>query len=177
MNKVYERTTDKYRIICETREDAEKILNCKSLKYVGRECDLRGQAKYRTSKDFFRYYQPNELDKKHETGDCVIRALSKVLNLSWVETYDALVPIGRELHENMDLKCAVRLLETNGFVAESIKVTKGSKRPTVESFAKEHPQGKYFLQVASHVVAVVDGFYYDTWNCGASCLYKFWKEV
>lgn len=42
------------------------------------------------------YYQPNEKDKKNRYGDCTIRALSKVLNCSWLEAFDKTIPICRE---------------------------------------------------------------------------------
>ena len=44
----------------------------------------------------YQYYQPNKKDLKDHVGDCQIRALSKVLNLSWVETFDLITPICRE---------------------------------------------------------------------------------
>ena len=44
----------------------------------------------------FIYYQPNKKDVKDEYGDCTIRALSKVLNLSWIETFDLTVPVCRK---------------------------------------------------------------------------------
>lgn len=49
-------------------------------------------------------------------------------------------------------------------------IKKGNKRPTVAGFATEHKKkkkkGAYILKVANHVVAVVDGIYYDTWDSG-----------
>ena len=53
---------------------------------------------------------------------------------------------------------------------------KGSKRPTVESFTKEHKEGTYFLSVANHAVASVDGYFYDKWDSGDCCLYGYWKK-
>ena len=44
----------------------------------------------------FEYYQPNDKDLKDQYGDCQIRALSKALNLTWLETYDTIAPICRE---------------------------------------------------------------------------------
>ena len=54
---------------------------------------------------------------------------------------------------------------------------KGSKRPTVDSFAKDHPNGSYILSVANHVVAVVDGKYYDTWDSGYKSLYGYYEKT
>ena len=33
------------------------------------------------------YYQPNKKDIKDKTGDCQVRALSKALGISWLDTY------------------------------------------------------------------------------------------
>ena len=37
---------------------------------------------------------------------------------------------------------------------------------TVAAFADEHMQGTYVLALSGHVVAVVNGDYYDTWDSG-----------
>ena len=45
----------------------------------------------------YQYYQPSSKDLKDKYGDCVMRALTKVLNRTWLEIFDAIVPISREL--------------------------------------------------------------------------------
>ena len=37
---------------------------------------------------------------------------------------------------------------------------------TVRDFCMEHPIGRYILGTGEHVVAVVDGYYYDSWDSG-----------
>lgn len=37
-----------------------------------------------TSKHY-KYFQPNDKDKKDDQSDCVIRALCKVMNKTWLE--------------------------------------------------------------------------------------------
>ncbi|MBR0092838.1 MAG: hypothetical protein IJP92_14190 [Lachnospiraceae bacterium] len=37
---------------------------------------------------------------------------------------------------------------------------------TVERFCEEYPEGTYLVATGTHVVAVVDGNYYDAWNSG-----------
>lgn len=34
----------------------------------------------------------------------------------------------------------------------------------------------FFLNVANHCIAVVDGYYYDTWESGSCCLYGYWEK-
>lgn len=131
------------------------------------------------------YYQPNELDKHDIYGDCTIRALSKVFNCSWKEAFKKQIPYCLKYQvtsafdclTNCPTKQAKAILKELGFEYHSIKVSKGSKRPTVESFTKEHTTGRYIVNVARHVVAVVDGKYYDTWDSGDKCLYGFYELV
>lgn len=128
----------------------------------------------------FQYYQPNEKDLKDEFGDCQIRALSKALNCTWLEAFDALIPLMREEQCNgigVTVKVSSRILSHFGFTYHGITVKKGSKRPTVDSFAKEHPSGTFILRVANHVVSVVDGKYYDTWDSGHCSLYGYYEKA
>lgn len=62
-----------------------------------------------------------------------------------------------------------------GFAYYGISNKKGSKRPTVAGFAKEN-KGTYILKVANHVVALVDGIYYDTWDSGYKSLYGYYEK-
>ena len=125
----------------------------------------------------YQYYQPNEKDIKDKYGDCVIRALTKVLNKTWLQVFDELVPISREIQAMPNMKtCYETYLTQQGFKYYGISNRKGSKRPTVESFTKDHKKGVYYLNVANHCVAVVDGKYYDTWNCGHKSLYGYWTK-
>lgn len=127
----------------------------------------------------YKYYQPNKKDLKDKYGDCQIRALSKVLNKSWIETYDLTVPINRKFQINgmfnLPVKERAEALKLLGFEYYGISVRSGNKRPTVEEFAKEHKTGSYILNVAHHEVACVDGIYYDTWDSGKCSLYGYFE--
>jgi len=39
------------------------------------------------AKKTFQYYQPNDKDLKDRVGDCGVRALSKALGLTWLQTF------------------------------------------------------------------------------------------
>ena len=129
----------------------------------------------------FEYYQPNDKDLKDQYGDCQIRALSKALGLTWLETYDAIAPICREaqLLGIFDAPAKVRneLVKKLGFTYTGVSNKRGTKRPTVWKFAKDHPTGTYILNVANHEVACVEGKYYDTWDCGECSLYGFYTKL
>ena len=127
----------------------------------------------------FVYYQPNDKDIKDKVGDCQIRALSKVLDRTWLETFDLITPICRERQTmdifSCDLNKTKESMQTLGFQYTGISNKKGSKRPTVDSFAKTHKDGRYIASLANHVVAIVDGKYYDTWDCGYKSLYGYYE--
>lgn len=127
------------------------------------------------------YYQPNKKDLKDEYGDCQIRALSKALGVSWVEAFNLTIPICREVqcYTIFDGSCNIGKdnLKKLGFEYHGISNKKGATRPTVDSFAKDHPTGAYICKVAHHVVAVVDGKYYDTWDSGWRSMYGYYEKI
>lgn len=125
----------------------------------------------------YKYYQPNSKDLKDKYGDCVIRALTKVTGKEWLQVFEELVPIAKDFQCMPNGKpCYEAYLKQNGFTYQGVSNAKGTKRPTVDRFAKDHPQGVYFLRVANHCVAVVDGIYYDTWDSGTKSLYGYWSK-
>ena len=127
----------------------------------------------------YKYFQPNKLDLKDEYGDCTIRALSKALNLSWIETFDMCRPYERKYQcpiSCMPLKIYKEVFISLGFKYQGISNKRGSQRPTVKSFAETHKVGTYILSVANHFVTVVDGIYYDTWDSGNKSLYGYYEK-
>lgn len=126
----------------------------------------------------YKYYQPNKKDLKDKYGDCVIRALTRVTEKEWTQIFDELIPYARNLQCMPNEKqCYEAYLKDNSFEYHGISNKKGSKRPTVDQFAKNHKTGVFFLNVANHCVAVAEGNYYDTWDSGACCLYGYLEKV
>lgn len=127
------------------------------------------------------YYQPNKKDLKDRYGDCTIRALSKALNCTWLEAFDKMIPLCREYQVSNVFDApsiiAREIIEKLGFNYIGISNKKGSKRPTVDSFSKDHPEGVFILNVANHEVACVNGKYYDTWDCGYKSLYGYYEKM
>lgn len=97
-------------------------------------------------------------------GDCVIRALTKALSMTWEEVYLALCLQGYKMCD-MPSSNAVwgAFLRSKGFKRDIIS----SSCPdcyTVEDFCKEFPQGVYVIGTGSHAVCVIDGNIYDSWD-------------
>ena len=119
-------------------------------------------------------FNPNPFELN--TGDCTVRALSKVLNQSWDDTYWEICTVGFELG-TMPSKNSVwgECLMRNGFKRFSLPNT-CPMCYTVRQFCEDHPYGIYVLATGSHVVAVVDGDYYDNWDSGMEIpVYAFRK--
>ena len=122
----------------------------------------------------FRIYNPNPLKKK--TGDCTIRAISKALGQDWHETFLALAIYGYvfcDMPNSDDLWGMY--LKAKGF-RRFIVPDDGIGEYTVQDFCEDHPRGVFLLSLKSHVVAVVDGDYFDTFDCGGETPIYYWMR-
>ena len=45
----------------------------------------------------YKYYQPNDKDLKDQYGDCVVRALTKVMRKTWMQVFDDLISYAKKL--------------------------------------------------------------------------------
>lgn len=110
------------------------------------------------------FYNPNP--KKLSVGDCTIRAISRVLNFSWKRTYLYLALQGLSM---CDMPSANRVwgqfLKSNGFIKHQIPDT-CPECYTIRDFCYEHPKGAYVVGTGEHVVAIIDGNYFDSWDSG-----------
>lgn len=120
------------------------------------------------------YIQYNANPSAQRVGDCTIRAMSKATGKEWEEVYLDTCLHGLMLH---DMPSANHVwgdyLESIGY--ERYMVDK--RGYTVSQFATDHPKGSYILAISGHVVACVDGDYYDTWDSGDEIVVYYWKEV
>ena len=110
------------------------------------------------------HYNPNP--SKRNTVDCTIRAICKALDQDWHTTYIGLALEGY-LRDDMPEANHVwgAYLRRNGFARRIIPDT----RPecyTVSDFATDNPIGTYVLGLSSHVVTIVNGDWYDSWDSG-----------
>lgn len=128
----------------------------------------------------YKFFQPNAMDKKNKYGDCVVRALAGAKDIEWMEAYLMLEPYSRRFmcpFSSLPLAETKIMFEELGFKYNSIKVTKGSKRPTIKQFAKEHKEGIFIVRVAGHMTCVKNGKYMDTWDSGECSLYGYYELI
>jgi len=117
----------------------------------------------------------NPNPKKKEAPDCVIRALCVALNLNWYDVYDDLCAFGRKVCD-MPSADAVwgEYLYRLGF--RPFVLPEACPRcTTIQIFTMFFPIGTYIIGTGNHAVAVIDGNYYDSWDCGDEVPTFFWR--
>lgn len=124
----------------------------------------------------FIYYNPNPEGK--DVGDCVIRGLCKVLDINdWRSVYLKVCLQGYKIYD-MPSSNSVweQVLFDNGFNTALLPNT-CPRCYTVRQFCEDFPSGKYLVATGTHVIAVVDGDYYDTSDTGNEVItYFYYKE-
>lgn len=124
----------------------------------------------------FVFFNPNPGAKR--VGDCAVRAIAKAMGTEWEKTYLALCVEGLRAHD-MPSGNSVwgSYLKASGF-RQRMLPDACPECYTVAAFANEHPHGVYVLALSGHVVTVVNGDYYDTWDSGEEVpVYYFEREA
>lgn len=122
------------------------------------------------------YVRVNTNPINNLVGDCVIRAISVLTDESWDETYLGISAQGFTM-KDMPSSNAVwgEYLKRKGFRRSILPDTCPSCY-TVEQFCRDYPYGKYLLATGTHVVAVIDGNYIDTWDSGGEIPIYYWEK-
>lgn len=120
------------------------------------------------------HYNPNPKNQ-YDSGDCVIRAICKVTDKDWDTVYMGIVTQGF-IDKRMPSLNPVwdRYLINNGFKKRYLPECPDCI--TVKEFAEKYPKGKYIVATGSHVVAIVDGKYYDSFDSGDYILLYYFEE-
>lgn len=120
----------------------------------------------------FIFFNPNP--KQKFVGDCTVRGICKLLNKEWDEVYTGTVFQGF-LEKDMPSGNSIwgAYLKRQGYTRRLIPDTCPDCY-TVRDFCIDHPYGRYLLALDRHVVAVVDGDYYDTWDSGNEIPIYYW---
>ena len=123
------------------------------------------------------YIESNKNPLNKRVGDCVIRAISTTENTDWDDTFLDLMLKSFEMKD----------IPSSNYVWSAFLKDLGYSRYviphtcpncyTIRDFANENPVGTFILATGTHVVAVVDGNYIDTWDSGDEIpIYYFEKE-
>lgn len=123
----------------------------------------------------FVYFNPNPYGKS--VGDCVVRALTRVDGSGdWTSTYLKICAVGALVG---DMPSANKVwsdyLLRIGFKRYFLPDTCPDCY-TIRDFCADHPNGTYVVSTGSHVVAVVDGDYYDTSDTGSEVPIAYFEK-
>ena len=112
------------------------------------------------------YIYFNNNPKGRSDTDCVVRAISRVLNADWESIYINLCSVGLS-------ECAWG--NTNHVWGKYLRGLNFRRKAipnmcpecyTIRDFCKDHPDGTYILATGTHVVAIIDGDYWDAFDSG-----------
>ena len=123
------------------------------------------------------FIQKNYNPHDNHVDDCVIRAIATVTGKDWNDVYLDLAIEGyiEKDMPNGNILWGTYLL-SHGFTKHSLPDT-CPLCYTVRQFVKDHRYGKYILGDGSHTIAVVDGYYIDTYDSGdKTVLFYFRKD-
>ena len=122
----------------------------------------------------FIFYNPNP--ERNLVGDCVVRAICKLTNRTWTEVYFGICSQGAKMFD----------MPSSNRVWEKYLYDQGFRRTllpdtcpdcyTVRDFCYDYPRGKYLLAIGTHVVAVENGDYFDTWDSGDEIPLFYWRK-
>ena len=133
---------------------------------------------YMLTKDSPRYieYNPNPNNNK-KANDCTIRAYCAAEKLEWDDAYDIACKCGKNLGYMPNDSVTVKHICEEEFGYTRKKLAKDERGMTVNEFAIKHPEGTFFVEVAKHLVAVIDGNYYDSWDSGKKKIRGFYSKA
>lgn len=111
------------------------------------------------------------------TGDCVVRGVSKLLDQSWNQTYTELCLVGYQKCMMPSTNAVhIQYLEQFGYRLYTLPSSCPSCI-TVKEFSNMFPNDKYLLCTGDHVVALLFGDYYDSFDSGNEIVtYYFTKK-
>ena len=118
-----------------------------------------------------RYSWHNENPLNRNVGDCTVRAISTALDQDWDTTYIGLCLEGYLLKDMPSSNEVWR----NYLSRYGLERRPAPVHTTVNEFARAHQRGTYLLGLNSHVVCIIDGTLYDTWDSGEKEVLYYWK--
>lgn len=123
----------------------------------------------------FSYNNPHP--EKKIVGDCVVRAVVIARGTDYLEQRLELQRFNRKVKGKSYKNITVlrKYLKELGFEWVPFQAVKGQPRMRGTDFVKLYPKGTYILNLARHIVAVVDGVFQDTWDSTNKVVYGMWK--
>lgn len=124
------------------------------------------------------YIYENLNPSHRHTGDCVIRAIAKVMNMTWDD-----VSIDLSMMEVMEHKIKTdnslwgKYLKLNGFKYGTLPDTCPEDCYTLKDFVRDFPVGTFVVCTGSHVIAVIDGNWFDIFDSGDEVVTYYYERM
>ena len=120
-------------------------------------------------------YNANPVANRVE--DCAIRAVAVALDISWEYAFDLIAKNAKEMGNVMHSNAVFgSVLRQHGFKRFIVPNSCPDCYSLID-FCLDNPEGVYVVGLDSHVVAVIDGNYIDTWDSGNEIPIYYWKEI
>ena len=120
------------------------------------------------------YYNPNP--KRRRGSDCVIRMLCKICDFDWESAYLALSSIALARYDMPSSNDIWEEYLTSLGFTKSLLPMDCPNCITVREFLSANNKGTFVLCTGSHVVAAINGNYYDAWDSGDEVVSYFFER-
>ena len=137
---------------------------------------MKRQDKY-VETETFRFYNANP--KGRLGDDCVIRAISTFLGMTWEQCYRELAEVGiKHGFVLNDPKAYVKYLELKGYKKQSQPRKEDNTKYTGSEFCQELTLKNkvYLVSMAHHLSVIVEGKIHDTWDCSGKTIGNYWVK-
>lgn len=122
------------------------------------------------------YIHANPNPRGIYVGDCVVRAIAIATSTTWDHTYIMLFLEGFIIKNFGDAnEVWGSYLKRIGF-KQILLPDNCPNCYTIREFCQDYPYGIYILATGSHLVAVIDGDYYDAWDSGDEVPTSAWRR-
>lgn len=113
-------------------------------------------------------------------NDCTVRALAITCDIPYREAYIGLREAGRVGGQGFHMRpwAAQAVVNDRRFVWRAFQAVRGEPRMNPPTFSREYDKGVWIVKTAKHVIAVIDGVFYDTFDAYPErCIYGAWEVI
>lgn len=122
----------------------------------------------------WKQWNPNPAGRN--VGDCAVRAVAKALGVDWETAYVMISMAGYQMGDVISSNSVWgAVLRKHGFYRHIIPNT-CPECYSVGQFADDHPDGTFVVGTGNHVVTVVDGVIWDSWDSRSETPIYYWSE-
>lgn len=122
------------------------------------------------------YIQFNKNPIQRVVGDCVVRAIATAENIRWEDAYNELCILGFQMCDMPNSNEVWGAYMRKHGYTRFIIPDSCPDCYSVEEFCMDYPHGIYVVGTGTHAIAIIDGDYYDIWDCGQEVPVYAWKK-